>query len=674
MSARGLIGSVAAIAVAVAVAAGAATAPALAGLYAAGASIASASLQRLEQGDDATVFTTISQDARFVVMDTRATNFYADDDPDPPGATRRGGIFRRDLASGALEKVADGDLVDDADGTLLRRGAHGPAVSADGRFVAFSTAQRLVPADANDNIDVYRRDMTLSAGTPGAYVLVSARDGADAGASYAARPLPLPGRNPGSDVFPGHAISADGDRVVFRTVELASDLPDHAAVDVPGGQVLVRDVSTRRTRLLTRRTVDGGPAGGALGPVVVSADGSTVAWVGSEAPAQARFLAGEQLDPTTNFYLYRRLDDPAERTRRITGVADPDDPTCEGSPVGSDPTATGSCYGPLADTEQGRGDISQRAPALSGDGLTVAFLAAAAGRPTNVNNPGLDLFVTDMRPGVSRKAGTRELTREGDPNDLLASAPIESVSMAADGIHLAVTTSRARFVLPTLAPLGTAFRRQPDAREIYLVDLPAGTIERAVRGVGDADATGDAGTDPSLSADGSTLAFTSAAGNLFFGDANEKVDAFWVSRQPDAVTRVPPPAAPRPLLAFEGVAEDTGPRLRVTTRHRRDGALVLTIIAPGAGRVLTFARAGSPLRTVARANRTTSRTGRATAVLKPSGRDLRRLRDRRRLAATVRVRFAPKDTTARALSRVVRTRFTYVPPKKDKARTSGENR
>ena len=656
------------VALGIAVVLGAGAAPANAGPFAGGASIASASLQRLEQGDDATVYTTISLDARFVVMDTRATNFYADDDRDPAGATRRGGIFRRDLAGGALEKVADGDLVSDSDGTLLRRGAHGPAVSADGRFVAFSTAQQLVPADRNDNIDVYRRDMALPAGASDAYVLVSAKNGSDTAATYAARPLPLPGRNPGSDVFPGHAISADGDRIVFRTVELASDLPDHAAVDVPGGQVLVRDVASRTTRLLTHRAGEGTPAGGALGPAVVSADGSTVAWVGSSAPAQTAFLPGEQLDPTTNFYLYRRLDDPDERTRRITGIADLDDQACDGSAVGSDPQATGPCYGPLSDTEQGRGDISQRAPALSADGWTVAYLAAAAGRPTNVNNPGPDLFVTSMRPGISRKAGTVELTREGDPNDLLQSAPIESVSMAADGVHLAITTSRARFVLPAIVPLGALFRRQPDAREIYVLDLAAGTIERAVRGIGDADASGDAGTDPALSADGSTIAFTSAAGNLFFGDANEKADAFWVSRQPDIVTRAPPPAPPRTLLAFEGAPEATGPRLRVTTRRRADGALVLTIVAPGAGRILTLARSGKPLRTVARSNRTTSSSGRATAVLKPSGRDLRQLRAKRRLTTTVSVRFAPKDTAARALSRTVQTRFTYVPPKKDKAK------
>lgn len=633
-------------------------AAAAAGGFPDGASIASASLERLEQGDDSTTVAAISADARYVVFDTRATNFYPDGDADPPNATRAGGVFRRDLIGGALVKVADGDVVSDADGSLVRLGAHAPSVSSDGRFVAFSTAQQLVPADTNDNIDVYRRDMNVAPAEPGSFVLVSARDGSDTPATYAPRPIPLPGRNPGSDVFPGRAISADGNRVAFRTVEIASDLPDRATADVPAGQVLVRDITARSTRLLTLRSANGQPAGGATGPVVLSADGSTVAWVGSEAPVQTRFLPGEQIDATTNFYLYRRIDAGVPVTRRITGVADPDDPACDLTPISSNPTATGPCYGALSDTEQGRGDISQRAPALSADGLTVAFLAAAAGRPTNVSNPGLDLFVTDMRPGVTRKAGTRELTVEGAGDDVTQSAPIESVSMSADGFHVLLTTLRSRFVLRTLTPIGPAFRRQPDAREVYAIDLRAGTIERAVRGAGGLDAAGDVGANPALSADGSTIVFTSAAGNLFFGDANEKIDAFWQTRDVEAPTVAPPPAPAGP--SFQDDVQTTGPRLGVSTRRRSDGSLTLTVTAPAAGRLIVFARAGKPLRTVARAAGAAKPKQGVRLVLKLRGKDLRRLRSRKRLSTRVRVRFVPKDATAKALTRVVKARFEYT--------------
>ena len=45
------------------------------------------------------------------------------------------------------------------------RGARNPSISADGRFVAFSTGQQLVPADVNGNIDVYVRDLSSAATT-----------------------------------------------------------------------------------------------------------------------------------------------------------------------------------------------------------------------------------------------------------------------------------------------------------------------------------------------------------------------------------------------------------------------------------------------------------------------------------------------------------------------------
>ena len=67
--------------------------------YGNGAQIVSADFDRLEQGDDATTFAAISADGRHVAIQTRARNFFADADPDPPGRYRAGGVFRFDLAT-----------------------------------------------------------------------------------------------------------------------------------------------------------------------------------------------------------------------------------------------------------------------------------------------------------------------------------------------------------------------------------------------------------------------------------------------------------------------------------------------------------------------------------------------------------------------------------------------
>ena len=61
--------------------------------------------------------------------------------------------------------VAAGDVRQEGDDALIAFGARNPSISADGRYVAFSTAERPVPADVNGNIDVYVRDMRTGAPT-----------------------------------------------------------------------------------------------------------------------------------------------------------------------------------------------------------------------------------------------------------------------------------------------------------------------------------------------------------------------------------------------------------------------------------------------------------------------------------------------------------------------------
>lgn len=383
---------------------GLASAPAQAGWGA--SQLVSVDNARLEQADGATNTIDMSGDGRWVVFQTRAGNFFADDDFDAPGTTRQGGVFRFDRQTGAIQLVADGDLLDEESGTLLRRGAVRPSVSDDGRTVVFATGQQLVPQDTNDNVDVYVRDMDVPVGADraasGAYTLVSARDGGDTPAQYAPLDTPLVGGSPGSDVFAGQAISGDGRYVAFRTADLASDLPSRDAVDTPPFNVFVRDLAQKRTVLVSPASDGSGGAGGAQSPVVLSRDGSTVSWVGQHAADQTRFLPGENSDSSLMYYLWRRWDDPDATTRRVTGQVDPDDPACDSGRVDPSPVAIGPCYGPLADFDAGFNDIGSRAPALSADGWTVAFLSGAAPRPAQDPDSYLDAYVTSMRPGVAQ--------------------------------------------------------------------------------------------------------------------------------------------------------------------------------------------------------------------------------------------------------------------------------
>ena len=218
------------------------------------------------------------------------------------------------------------------------------------------------------------------------YKLVSARDGGEVPAQYGIASIPVPRQQPRRRRL---ARGRDQRRRAASRVSHRSPLgPARTARHRRSGRPDLRsrpghpddDPGHGQTRS-RRRSMTSQPAGGALG-AAISADGSTVAWTGSNAADQTHFLGGENTDPSFYYYLWRRAPfGPAQPTRRITGLADPDDPACAqleaanpGMSTNFDQISTGPCYGPLTDQEANRTGISAQLPALSGDGLTVAFV------------------------------------------------------------------------------------------------------------------------------------------------------------------------------------------------------------------------------------------------------------------------------------------------------------
>jgi Tol biopolymer transport system component len=687
-----------------------------------GAEIVSVDNASDEQGDAATTDAAISGDGRYVVFQTRATNFFEDDGEsqgeleaaEPPGTLREGGIFRYDRDTGQLQLVASGNLVVSEGpeaGRVLVRGAVNPSISEDGRYVAFASAQKLVPQDTNCNVDapqgttycnvqVYERDMGAPPSQPGAYTLVSAQNGSEAPPVYEDSSIspPIPGGDPGAQLWPNTAISADGRYVLFRSAEVPSSLPEGSVPSTEPGQLFVRDLLERTTTLVTRSKA-GAPAGGAEGPATLSADGSTVAWVGRDAPQQTVFLAGEDLDETLPFYLWRRWQEPGAPTRRITGIADPEDPECPvGSSINNEATATGPCYGPLTLPEASSPGISSQAPALSGDGYTIGFLAGGALRPNFLKPDALDVFLTSMRPGVTRKAGTRELTlavngAQGDGN-----ASVTSLAMSADGTHIAFVSQRNAFVLGEPASTGS-FSTTGQQSELDMIDLSTNTLERAVVGLEGAEPNGSAANNPTLSDDGSTLAFVSSASNLIFGDANDSSDAFTASLRPVGGTAAPPAGvnAGSGGFSFSAVAS---PELGVSVKRAKDGGVILLVETPGPGKLTAKASgsipkaASSKTSKKARASSVVAHLSKAKAKSKPrknkapltalfasasaaarsegtttltlhlSTKYLADLRRARKLSANITIDFAPTASSESTLSDEVTATFVTASPTK----------
>lgn len=661
-----------------------------------GADIVSVDNVSDEQGNAPTTDAAISADGRYVVFQTRATNFFESDggvvgahgvesDAEPPGTLREGGIFRYDRVTGAIALVADGNETHTEGpekGALIFRGAQNPSISADGRYVVFSTAQQLVSQDTNENVDVYVRDMNvpLTAGRKGsgAYTLVSAKDGGEEPATYAPRSPPLPGANPGAEVWPNTSISADGRYVVFRTTELKSNLPDHAAVDTSPGQLFVRDLQAKTTILLSREPTNvkyssGDPAGGVTGPATISADGTTVAWVATNASTQTRFLPGESPVSDQPYYLWRRWHEPGAVTRRITGLADPDDPACPpgGEVIPTEPTATGPCYGPLSEQESSLSSIAGATPGLSADGYTVAFLAGAALRPNVTKSNGLDVFLTSMAPGVTRKAGTRELTLGVSSGNPGSTPSIDSLALSPDGSTIAFTSLRDSFVLPEPKPVG-AFRPQPTASDLYVIDLTADTLERAVVGNEGGDLNESVSVNPTLTQHGSTVAFASLASNLIFGDANGASDAFTATLQAPAGTAAPPEGVNATQGGFSLTAT-ASPELGLHVKRGKDGGLVLLVETPGPGTLTARARgtiatkSGKKIRKkqvpLAHASGAARSEGTTTLTLHLASKYAKDLKPGGKLKALVTVSFTP-PAPAEALSAEASATFVGVGAKK----------
>ncbi|MGA9876996.1 MAG: hypothetical protein WBQ21_14430 [Solirubrobacteraceae bacterium] len=637
-----------------------------------------------EQSNASTTDADISANGRYVVFQTKATNFFEDDGEtqqektaaEPPGTLREGGIFRYDRDTGQVQIVASGNLVVSEGkeaGKILVRGAQNPSVSAEGRYVAFSTAQQLVPdsrPDKSENVEVYERDMDKLPGQIDAYTLVSAQNGSEEAPKYDDASIQeVPGGDPGAQLWPNTAISANGRYVLFRTVELKSSLPEGSMSETEPDQLFVRDLQEKTTTLVTRTMAGEKPAGGAEGPATLSADGSTVAWVGDKAPAQTVFLPGEDLDESIPYYLWQRWREPDAPTRRVTGIAEPQCSPIEHIELNS--SAEGPCYGPLSFPESDLASINQAAPGLSAEGYVVAFLAGSELRPNNTKPDSLDLFVTNMRPPVTPKDGTDELTLAvknvvGD-----GSASITSLAFSSDGTHIAFVSQRNVFPLsePQLVGSVSATAKQD---ELYVVDLTTDTMERAVLGIEGSEPNGSTADNPTLTEDGSAVSFVSAASNLLFGDANGVPDAFVASLQAPAGTALPSAEVNSVESGFS-LLGGSAPELGLQIKHGRGGGFILLVETPGVGTLTAQAR-GTIVTKVGRKTRKTkvvlahaSGTARAegttTLVLDLASKYAKDLRSAGKLKASITVGFTP-PAPAEALSDEASATFTLATARK----------
>jgi WD40-like Beta Propeller Repeat len=523
------------------------------------------------------------------------------------------GVYRRDLSTGAVELVAGGD-------------AEAPSVSADGRYVAFTTTADLEPlhetspgqSQGEPEADrgcpeVYVRDMEPEDGEP-EYTLAAALNGSDEGIAY------LGGCPPGHSGFQGAgaraahgvALSADGRQVVF-TVFSYSNLgassgcvppgsPPEYAGCTPPSQVAVRDLATETTTLVSVEPDGQATAGGGAYPSVaseqrlagqtveasaaISADGSTVAWEGTNVPAQVpsateiegvhHVEAGREAEP-----LWRRVaDGPAAVTERLLN-----DAGLDFYPFYVEPTE------PVV-----AGSFDQGPPVLSADGRTVAMVSAvpspaAEGTLAGLNATRLPADAYMARVGAS--AASPSVTRLTEISNY-AAAPaavgtVDDIAISAGGTRVAFDTTRTQFELPSLTLVSPPSALTGSA-ETYVGDLERGTLQRVTSTYDGSEPNGDAGL-LSFSGDGRTLAFASEATNLFFGDAvTASSEVYLASELPSSAE-----VTPQLIGAAPAAALGTAPwLLDVSASVATDGSVLVQAQVPGAGRLAVSAGAQLP--------------------------------------------------------------------------------
>jgi len=278
------------------------------------------------QADDHSFDPSISSDGRYVAFRSYATNLVAGD---TNGATD---IFLRDRLSGVTERISVSDAEAQANGN-----SYDPSISADGRYVAFSSAAtNLVSGDTAGFIDIFVRDRVN-----GTTVRASVNNGgAQANGSCS---------NP--------SISADGRFVAFDTD--GTNLIGPLAFDTNGFRdVFVRDLvdtHTSRVSLNSGATQQGN--GGSSSPSV-SADGRFVAFMS----AATNLVAGDT-NGDLDIFVY-------DRTLSI-------------------------CERMSLDSNGVQGNEDSQAPSISADGRFVAFTSNATNLVPSDTNDETDVFIRD---------------------------------------------------------------------------------------------------------------------------------------------------------------------------------------------------------------------------------------------------------------------------------------
>jgi Tol biopolymer transport system component len=368
----------------------------------------------------------------------------------------------------------------DSSGNQGYDASHSPAISADGRYVAFVSEAKLVADDTvggDENSDIYIHDRQLGQTSR---VSVDSTGGQIDG--WAWRPT----------------ISADGRYVAFQS---DSD-------DLDGGQanshddVFVHDRQTGETRLVSADAA-GHPGNHASWAASLSANGRYVAFA-----SNASNLVGGDTQTCEDEY-YGTISCPDIFVRDLQ--------TGQTSRVSLSSTG-----------EQGNAESYE--PEISADGRYVVFQSAASNLVPGDTNGAVDVFVRDRQTGETTRISLSSAGAQGNGDS-------EDPVISADGRYVAFGSYARNLVSGDTQTCQDASNSEYNCPDIFVHDRQTGRTTRvSVNSAG--NQANEVTYQPTISADGRYVGFYSRAANLVPGDTNDLGDVFVHDRYTGQTRRV----------------------------------------------------------------------------------------------------------------------------------------
>jgi hypothetical protein len=407
----------------------------------------------LGNGDSPLVGAKISGNGQFVVFRSAASNLVAGD------TNGKADVFVRDTTTHATTRVSVGPLGLQAVGG----DSNNPCISADGRFIAFSSTATNLVSGGTSGSHVFLHDRQT-----GITTLVSV--GSD-------------GVTPGNAASDSPSIWSNGAssvKVAFRSS--AGNLINGGTT---GSQVFVRETDFNLTSLVS--AVDGGTAQGngdsGWVQTAISGDGSTVGFTSG-----ASNLVASDTNGNVNDVFTRNL-----TTNATTLISQ---------------TTTGL---------QGLG--SSNSCALSTDGSIVAFQSYNGLVNGDTNNVG-DVFVRDTNTSTTTRVSIATGANGAQGNGASGNSNGWGIAISGDGSRVLFQSLAKNLTSKDTNNFEGIFLRNRTTNSTVMVSVtPANKLANGSSG-------GLNTCGVSMSANGQFMMFASYASNLVSGDTNGKMDVF----------------------------------------------------------------------------------------------------------------------------------------------------